>query len=576
MGKKILKERYPGQTLEYNSEPSIKNGKCLGHLAGIGADFTKPTRNGRRYPLKLWRNVINSEDFKEGMNSHTIFGENDHPEDRCDTSLKEVSVVMTKMEIRESEGIVWTEFDILDTEQGRLLKSLLDYGCKIGVSSRGIGDEIVQDGETIIDPDTYIYYGHDMVTTPAVKSARPDVTESVEVEAKARAALAESFNREISNATTVHDLNSIKNLLESAGITDESINDSINTKLNELMAANDIGTNNDMSSKIDELNAKISKLEAKNRTLAEKLDANTIRSNETKKLMHDAIKTSRDLSKQLQESKKTVARLQDAVYDGTEQINDYTKRYESILSKSKSNITKLNTEIASIRNENTELSESLASATSTIMTMKRNLRVMSKKVEKLSHDNEVLEDQADQYRDRIYEFESQNEKLMKTNSKLVSENSELSRKLRNLEESYKSKSVQLTKANSTISTLHEKIESADKSRKLTESKAASNAAKLANEVKSAKDDYKKSVYEYLKLRCAQSGISIDTVTGLLPKKYTIEDVNSIVSELSDRKDRLSKLPIGMPVRTGTVVESLSGSSTPEERQTMAILTGTIK
>ena len=118
-------------------EKTIGGKRYLGTFEGIAAEFKKATRNGRLYNLRLWRNVEKDPDFKEAMDTLTCLGETDHPDERLETKIKEVAIVMTKFEIREQKGVVWCSFDILDTPNGRILKALLDYGCKIGVSSRG-------------------------------------------------------------------------------------------------------------------------------------------------------------------------------------------------------------------------------------------------------------------------------------------------------------------------------------------------------------------------------------------------------------------------------------------------------
>ena len=218
--RKCLVERFNIDTLNYIAESKVENGKhYLGTLVGPAAEFIKPTRNGRKYTLKLWKNVEASEDFKEGMETLTILGETDHPDDRLETKIKEVAIVMRKFEIREQEGIVWCEFDILDIPNGRILKELLDYGCKIGVSSRGSGEEIVENNETIIDPDTYFFICFDAVITPAVAKARPEVLEGCEkVDTNKSSLLVESIQKEISDATTTQELESIKSIISATGL----------------------------------------------------------------------------------------------------------------------------------------------------------------------------------------------------------------------------------------------------------------------------------------------------------------------------------------------------------------------
>ena len=556
MGNKlILNERYSGSQLEYSSEPSLKNNNCLGHLAGIGAEFNKPTRNGHRYPLELWRNVINSEDFKEGMDSHTIFSENDHPEDRADTSIKLISAVLTKMEIRESEGIVWTEFDILDTPQGRILKTLIDYGCKIGVSSRGLGDEIVKDGETIIDPDTYIYYGHDMVVTPAVKSARPDVTESVDKTSSPKS-ISESIHREIEDATTKIELESIRKISESVNLPDiETINEAIDSKLSSFTADNNVVADNDMLLETKQLTESNDKLKAANESLKKKIEANNIRSKEIRKALKESRANSRELSKMLQESRRSNIKLEHDLMDGISQIDDLSEELSAVRASSKVYRYKLLSKIESLERENNSLRSHISDLTDENNDLNENIDSL----------NEELKEQ----KSRTLSYKSQLEKAkLSSNDKIAALNSRVS----TLVESNKSLNRDLAQARSQSKTLTKKLESINDAKKLTESNARKSSANLTNQLKTERAKYKTTLAEYIKVKCAQSGLKVSTVKTLLPNNYTAEDVNKLVSELSSRKDRINKMPIAVQPRTAILGESL-GNMTAEDAQTMTILSG---
>ena len=186
----------------------VKKG-CLGRLEGPCADFKNATRNGRLYGLQLWKNVFNNKFVKEALSTKTLFGELDHPEDRFEVLAKYACVCMTDYSIDENEGIVYGGFDILDTEAGRILKSLVDYGSQMGVSSRGEGDIIQGENGEEVDPDTYDFACFDVVSTPAVERARQTVVESVEHNRKKRQ-LIESVEREIKNADTIEVLDNIE------------------------------------------------------------------------------------------------------------------------------------------------------------------------------------------------------------------------------------------------------------------------------------------------------------------------------------------------------------------------------
>lgn len=90
------------------------------------------------------------------------------------------------------DGDLYAYVDILDTPNGRLLKTLVDYGFVPGISSRGSGDIMANDE---VDPETFFLETWDIVQLPAVRKARLTVCESVDTNAlKLKKALSESLN----------------------------------------------------------------------------------------------------------------------------------------------------------------------------------------------------------------------------------------------------------------------------------------------------------------------------------------------------------------------------------------------
>ena len=145
---------------------------CLGRLEGVCADFKNPTRNGRKYSEELWEKVFNSKIVKELFNCGGILGELDHPEDRQEICTEKVAICMPEPPIKK-DGKLWAKFDILDTPNGRIAATLAKYGYKLGVSSRGSGDTIIDsDGNESVDPDSYDFTCFDLVVLPAVEAAR--------------------------------------------------------------------------------------------------------------------------------------------------------------------------------------------------------------------------------------------------------------------------------------------------------------------------------------------------------------------------------------------------------------------
>jgi len=169
----------------------------LGRLVGPCADFTIPTRNGRKYGESLWENVFSDEIVLEKINSKCLFGEFGHPTDREEVDPDKIAIALTEIPKKNADGQLEACFDILDTPSGRILKTVCDHGAHIGISSRGSGDIIEEYGEEIVDPNTYYFECFDAVLLPAVKQARLNyMHESVDTKAlKLRKALTEQLEK---------------------------------------------------------------------------------------------------------------------------------------------------------------------------------------------------------------------------------------------------------------------------------------------------------------------------------------------------------------------------------------------
>lgn len=515
---KVLSERVSIQPMTYLKE--ARQGEdsrhYLGRIEGPAADFTKPTRNGRLYSLKLWKNVEKSSDFQEGMNTLTIFGEADHPEERLDTSLKEVAIVLRDWEIREQEGIVWGSFDILDTPNGRILKELLDYGCQIGVSSRGSGEEIVnENGDTEIDPDTYLFIGFDAVVMPAVVKARPKVVESVDLE-KTRS-LVSSIEEEINNASTKQELDSIISILESVKLPElGSIKESVNKKLNSIESGNDISSK--LIADLGESAQRVGTLESENAKLTSQISADAIRIRELRKVIRENRESSNKLRKCLVKAHQQVSTLEQDVVEGSDLFEEYDAKVESL---------------------------------------QRELKLMSKRVESLQSQNISLKEKLE----RKAKSEIQLERVNRATTSL---NERISR----LQDEVKRKDARLKSA------LAE-----SNSRKLTEERLTKKVNSLTNAAISIKKQKEIAVESYLRVKSVQGGISSEVIKNRLPKEYTCADIDKVVAELMDRKARLAQMPIALGsdvIKINSIKENVHHELDEEEEQTMAILSSVLK
>lgn len=140
----------------------------------VRGEFAKSdiaTENKRVYPRAIWEREIGR--LGKALENRQVFGELDHPADGR-TMLQRASHILTNLHVTES-GIVEGEAEILDTEQGKNLKALLQANCKVGVSSRGYGTTKPNDlGEDVVQED-YRLGTFDFVAEPADVDALPGV-----------------------------------------------------------------------------------------------------------------------------------------------------------------------------------------------------------------------------------------------------------------------------------------------------------------------------------------------------------------------------------------------------------------
>lgn len=191
-------ENFVTDKFEYKklSESEQKARRILGRLTGVIAETKKPTRNGRGYSIELWENVFENPIMKEKIANRCCFGELNHPADRTEIDIEKVAICLAEQPKKSTDGRLYGVFDILDTPNGRILKTLCDYGCKIGISSRGQGDIITdRNGDDMVDPETYECECFDAVLIPGVEAARLTyVTESLNNKKSLKQTLTESLD----------------------------------------------------------------------------------------------------------------------------------------------------------------------------------------------------------------------------------------------------------------------------------------------------------------------------------------------------------------------------------------------
>jgi hypothetical protein len=182
----------------------------LGRLYGPIATCVESTRNGRLYNKPLWEKALEDDIFLEKVATKALFLELGHPADREETDMKQACACIPEVPKIVGDDL-YAYVDILDTPNGRLLKTLVDYGFVPGISSRGSGD-VMENNQ--VDPETFFLETWDIVQLPAVKKARLNVCESLDSNSvMLKKALAESYK-----AAKEEDKDTMKKALENLNI----------------------------------------------------------------------------------------------------------------------------------------------------------------------------------------------------------------------------------------------------------------------------------------------------------------------------------------------------------------------
>jgi hypothetical protein len=141
-----------------------KGGKDL-YMKGIFIQGGVRNQNQRVYPVDEISTAVKS--LKEKIaGGFTVLGEADHPDD-LNINLDRVSHMIVDMEMNGSDGI--GKLKMLPTPMGNICKTLIESGCRLGVSSRGSGN-VGPNGEV----DGFEIVTVDIVANPSAPEAFPD------------------------------------------------------------------------------------------------------------------------------------------------------------------------------------------------------------------------------------------------------------------------------------------------------------------------------------------------------------------------------------------------------------------
>jgi len=159
---------------------------CIAVLEGYATlSNDRTNKNKHFYPEGFWDSVLNNDpELQEKLDTKTFFGSFKHP-GKDESPIPDFGNISHNIrEFRVDKKGVYVVLDVFDTEQGRELKPLLDYGSKLGISTRAYGEvELDDSGYKVPVKGKYYFVTWDLVSLPAFSETRMDrVSDSVEIE----------------------------------------------------------------------------------------------------------------------------------------------------------------------------------------------------------------------------------------------------------------------------------------------------------------------------------------------------------------------------------------------------------
>ena len=135
------------------------------YMKGIFIQGGVKNANERVYPVNEIENAVDTLN-KQISEGYSVLGEVDHPDD-LKINLDRVSHMITSMWMDGANG--FGKLKILPTPMGQLVRTMLESGVKLGVSSRGSGNVNDMDGRV----SDFEIITVDIVAQPSAPNAYP-------------------------------------------------------------------------------------------------------------------------------------------------------------------------------------------------------------------------------------------------------------------------------------------------------------------------------------------------------------------------------------------------------------------
>ena len=170
MGKKLLREFYElceggvcQDLLTEDEKRFVSAGGMV--LSGKLQQADTENGNGRIYPYNVLAREV--KNYEKLVKESRALGELDHPDDSV-INLKNASHLVTSIWM-EGESVMG-KVKVLETPSGKVLKSLVEAGVTLDISSRGMGSVENKNGKTYVQEDFQLIC-FDFVSEPSTPEA---------------------------------------------------------------------------------------------------------------------------------------------------------------------------------------------------------------------------------------------------------------------------------------------------------------------------------------------------------------------------------------------------------------------
>ena len=141
-------------------------------LSGKLQEGDRKNGNGRVYPTGVLSREI--DNYKQIVKDMRALGELDHPESSI-INLNNVSHLV--LDVWMEGKVVMGKLKVLATPSGKILRSLIEGGAQLGISSRGLGSVEQRGGKTMVQDDFQLIC-FDIVSDPSTPDAYMRIAEN--------------------------------------------------------------------------------------------------------------------------------------------------------------------------------------------------------------------------------------------------------------------------------------------------------------------------------------------------------------------------------------------------------------